>query len=30
VSFAGMREGGLVKNIERHTGNRIEVHTLPG
>ena len=30
VSFAGMREGGLVKNIERYTGNRIEVHTLPG
>jgi len=25
-----MREGGLVKNIERYTGNRIEVHTLPG
>ncbi|MHB1084719.1 MAG: DEAD/DEAH box helicase [Thiobacillus sp.] len=30
VSFAGMREGGLVKNIERYTGSRIEVHTLPG
>ncbi|MHB1143514.1 MAG: DEAD/DEAH box helicase [Thiobacillus sp.] len=30
VSFAGMREAGLVKNIERYTGNRIEVHTLPG
>ncbi len=30
VSFAGMREVGLVKNIERYTGNRIEVHTLPG
>jgi superfamily II DNA/RNA helicase len=30
VSFAGMREGGLVKNIERYTGDRIEVHTLPG
>jgi superfamily II DNA/RNA helicase len=30
VSFAGMREGGLVKNIERYTGNRIDVHTLPG
>ena len=30
VSFAGMREGGLVKNIERYTGNRIEIHTLPG
>ena len=30
VSFAGMREGGLVRNIERYTGNRIEVHTLPG
>jgi superfamily II DNA/RNA helicase len=30
VSFAGMRESGLVKNIERYTGNRIEVHTLPG
>ncbi|MHB8759303.1 MAG: DEAD/DEAH box helicase [Thiobacillus sp.] len=30
VSFAGMREGGLVKNIERYTGKRIEVHTLPG
>jgi superfamily II DNA/RNA helicase len=30
VSFAGMREVGLVRNIERYTGNRIEVHTLPG
>jgi superfamily II DNA/RNA helicase len=30
VSFAGMREVGLVKNIERYTGNRIEVHTMPG
>ncbi|HSJ80865.1 MAG TPA: DEAD/DEAH box helicase [Thiobacillus sp.] len=30
VSFAGMREAGLVKNIERYTGNRIEVHTMPG
>ncbi|MDT3707203.1 MAG: DEAD/DEAH box helicase [Thiobacillus sp.] len=30
VSFAGMRETGLVRNIERYTGNRIEVHTLPG
>ncbi|WP_324779805.1 DEAD/DEAH box helicase [Thiobacillus sedimenti] len=30
VSFAGMREAGLVRNIERYTGNRIEVHTLPG
>lgn len=30
VSFAGMREVGLVKNIERYTGNRIDVHTLPG
>lgn len=30
VSFAGMREAGLVKNIERYIGNRIEVHTLPG
>ncbi|HMM47709.1 MAG TPA: DEAD/DEAH box helicase [Thiobacillaceae bacterium] len=30
VSFAGMREGGLVKNIERYIGNRIQVHTLPG
>ena len=30
VSFAGMREGGLVRNIERYTGNRIDVHTLPG
>ena len=30
VSFAGMREGGLVKNIERYTGNRIEIHTMPG
>ena len=30
VSFAGMREGGLVKNIERYTGHRIDVHTLPG
>lgn len=30
VSFAGMREIGLVRNIERYTGNRIQVHTLPG
>ncbi|MFN3544579.1 MAG: DEAD/DEAH box helicase [Thiobacillus sp.] len=30
VSFAGMREVGLVRNIERYTGNRIDVHTLPG
>ncbi|MFO7542109.1 MAG: DEAD/DEAH box helicase [Thiobacillus sp.] len=30
VSFAGMRETGLVRNIERYTGSRIEVHTLPG
>ena len=30
VSFAGMREVGLVRNIERYTGNSIEVHTLPG
>ncbi|MFZ5573600.1 MAG: DEAD/DEAH box helicase [Pseudomonadota bacterium] len=30
VSFAGMREVGLVKNIERYTGSRIDVHTLPG
>jgi superfamily II DNA/RNA helicase len=30
VSFAGMREVGLVRNIERYTGDRIEVHTLPG
>ena len=30
VSFAGMREVGLVRNIERYTGNRIEVHTMPG
>ena len=30
VSFAGMREVGLVRTIERYTGNRIEVHTLPG
>lgn len=30
VSFAGMREAGLVRNIERYTGSRIEVHTLPG
>ncbi len=30
VSFAGMREVGLVRNIERYTGNKIEVHTLPG
>ena len=30
VSFAGMREIGLVRNIERYTGNRIDVHTLPG
>jgi superfamily II DNA/RNA helicase len=30
VSFAGMRESGLVRIIERYTGNRIEVHTLPG
>ncbi len=29
-SLAGMREGGLVRAIERYTGNRIEVHTLPG
>ncbi len=30
VSFAGMRETGLVRIIERYTGNSIEVHTLPG
>jgi superfamily II DNA/RNA helicase len=30
VSFAGMREVGLVRNIERYTGNSIQVHTLPG
>jgi superfamily II DNA/RNA helicase len=30
VSFAGMREVGLVKNIERYIGGRIEIHTLPG
>ncbi|KVW95505.1 DEAD/DEAH box helicase [Thiobacillus denitrificans] len=30
VSFAGMREVGLVRNIERYTGSRIEVHTMPG
>jgi superfamily II DNA/RNA helicase len=30
VSFAGMREVGLVRNIERYTGSSIEVHTLPG
>ncbi len=30
VSLVGMREGGLVRAIERYTGNRIEVHTLPG
>jgi len=30
VSLVGMREGGLVKAIERYTGNRIDVHTLPG
>ena len=30
VSLAGMREGGLVRAIERYTGNRIDVHTLPG
>jgi len=30
VSFAGMREVGLVRNIERYTGDRIDVHTLPG
>jgi len=30
VSFAGMREVSLVRNIERYTGHRIEVHTLPG
>jgi superfamily II DNA/RNA helicase len=30
VSFAGMREVGLVRTIERYTGNAIEVHTLPG
>ena len=29
-SLVGMREGGLVKAIERYTGNRIDVHTLPG
>lgn len=29
-SLAGMREGGLVRAIERYTGNRIDVHTLPG
>ena len=29
-SLAGMREGGLVKNIERYTGRRIDVLTLPG
>jgi len=29
-SFAGMREGGLVRAIERYTGRRIDVHTLPG
>jgi hypothetical protein len=25
-----MREVGLVRNIERYTGDRIDVHTLPG
>jgi superfamily II DNA/RNA helicase len=30
VSLVGMREGGLVRAIERYTGNRIDVHTLPG
>ena len=30
VSFAGMREVGLVRIIERYTGSAIEVHTLPG
>jgi superfamily II DNA/RNA helicase len=29
-SLVGMREGGLVRAIERYTGNRIDVHTLPG
>ncbi|KAB2319812.1 DEAD/DEAH box helicase [Betaproteobacteria bacterium SCN1] len=29
-SLAGMREGGLVRAIERYTGRRIDIHTLPG
>jgi len=29
-SLAGMREGGLVRAIERYTGKRIDIHTLPG
>jgi superfamily II DNA/RNA helicase len=30
VSLVGMREGGLVKNIERYTSTRIDVHTIAG
>ncbi|NMG67877.1 DEAD/DEAH box helicase [Azoarcus indigens] len=30
ITLSGPRETGLIRAIERYTGNRLEVHTIPG